>query len=112
MTGLPPETFDRINGTSTGDSARPEPAASSLSAPANWFVQWATGGTGTNEIAVNEFTALNYAALYTCVTLIAGTIAGLPCKVFRKRPTAGRTRWATTPPPTCSPASSAATRQQ
>lgn len=89
MPAPPPKLHNRVR----GDSApRPDPpAASSLMQPAPWFFQWATGDRdGTGVVYVNEFTALNYAALYTCVTLIAGTVAALPCKVFRRRKDGGQ----------------------
>lgn len=65
------------------------PAASSMSNPSSWFTTWATGDDGTG-VRVNEFTALNYAALFTCVKLIANAIASLPLKVYRKRADGGQ----------------------
>lgn len=62
-------------------------SASTLSNPGGWFKSWALTGNGESvegEIYVNESTALNYSAVYSCVTLIAGSIAGLPLQVFRK----------------------------
>lgn len=88
MTGLPPETFQRLGQT---DAPR-ETAASSLSSPSPspWFVNWATGDSAVDQpIYVNEFTALNYAALFTCVKLVSNTIAALPLKVYRRRADGG-----------------------
>jgi HK97 family phage portal protein len=84
MTGLPSQVFERIGGG--------EPAASTttLSSPQPWFVQWATGSDGSPGPAVNEFTAMNYAAFYTAVTLVASTVASLPFKVYRKRADGGQ----------------------
>lgn len=86
MSAAPTKT---LNGRGGRVSVR-EPSASTLSSPGAWFTQWATGGSSANEICVNEFTAYNYAAFYSCVTLIAGTIAGLPLKVYRKREDGGQ----------------------
>jgi HK97 family phage portal protein len=90
MTGLPPETFDNLNGRGTSSAEPSASASSGLANPSGWFVDWATGGAGNSDIRVNEFTAYNYAAFYTCVTLIAGTVAGLPLKVYRKRADGGQ----------------------
>ena len=86
MTGLPAETFERIGG---GTSAAGGTAT--LTHPTPQFVQWVTGrDPGEGGPVVNQWTALNYAALYTCVTLIAGTVAALPCKVYRRRADGGQ----------------------
>jgi HK97 family phage portal protein len=65
------------------DLVRPTPGASSLSNPSPWFLQWAGVQSGIGP-TVNEFTALNYLAVYSCVTLIAGTIASLPLITYRR----------------------------
>src|SRR5262245_66184752 len=68
-------------------AAPPSPSASvtTLERPAPWFYEFLTGRLpGETGPVVNEHTALNYAALYSCVTLIAGTIASLPLKVYRR----------------------------
>ena len=89
MTGIPKEVFqsDRTGAMvpqASGDTT-------GLTQPEGWFLNWASNGnTLAQPIIVNEYTALNYAALYTCVSLIAGTIAALPCKVFRGRKDGGQ----------------------
>jgi HK97 family phage portal protein len=41
-------------------------------------------GVPTNSgVVVNEITAMRVSAVYRCVSLIAGTIASLPCEVYR-----------------------------
>lgn len=87
MTGLPAEAFERIGGGAPAASL----PTSTLANPQPWFTAWATGGNADGQpLVVNEFTALNYAALYTAVSLIASTIASLPCKLFRKRNDGGQ----------------------
>jgi HK97 family phage portal protein len=61
---------------------------SNLKDPQQWFVNAVAGQTGT--INVNEITALNCAAVYSCVSLIAATIASLPCKVYQRRSDGGQ----------------------
>ncbi|HJZ57300.1 MAG TPA: phage portal protein [Gemmataceae bacterium] len=92
MTGLPPETFEHLrrgggNGNPAGAIvADPQVTGTTLVNPAPWFVDWLTGRLpGEQGPVVNEHTALNYSALYSCVSLIAGTIASLPLKVYRSR---------------------------
>jgi HK97 family phage portal protein len=61
------------------------PQASTLSEPEPWFVQWATGNQGqAGGPYVNERTALTYLAVFSCVSLIAGTIAALPLITYRR----------------------------
>ena len=43
MTGIPQEVFDR---GPASDGPAPAPQASSLSNPAPWFTNWATGNPG------------------------------------------------------------------
>ncbi len=62
------------------------PAASSLREPERYFYDWATGNSeGASGPVVNEITALNYLAVFSCVSLIAGAIAGLPLGVYRRQ---------------------------
>jgi HK97 family phage portal protein len=87
MTGIPADVLRNL-----GNDGGPVAAGSSgLSSPAGWFTDWATGGGSSSaEVRVNEFTALNYATLFTCVKVIANTIAGLPLKVYRRRADGGQ----------------------
>lgn len=63
-----------------------------LEKPSGWLYDFFTGNPGgtANGPIVNEHTALNYAALYSCVSLIAGTVASLPLKVYRRRSDGGQ----------------------
>ncbi len=84
MTGIPPEVFTRDR--PAGGGAPPGPQASSLSNPAQWFTNWAQGNPGGQAgPVVNEHTALNYLAVYQCVSLIASQIAKLPLVTYRDR---------------------------
>jgi len=42
------------------------------------------GGTSEAGPVVNESTAMNFSAVYACVSLLAGTIASLPFEVFKE----------------------------
>lgn len=80
------ETFDSI---ASFTNAGPQ-AASTLSHPEPWFVQWAHGGQSADgPPVVNEVTMLNYLAVYSCVGLIAGSIAAMPLIVYRRNRRAG-----------------------
>jgi HK97 family phage portal protein len=84
------ETLDSIGffaapGAGDAESPPAAPSASTLSHPAPWFVQWAAGNAGGDAPpVVNEQTVLNYLAVYSCVGLIAGSIASLPLIVYRR----------------------------
>lgn len=71
--------------------AAASPAGATPSTAPEWFRDFLTGAPpGHDGPAVNEHTALNYAALYSCVSLIAGTISSLPLKVYRRREDGGQ----------------------
>lgn len=86
MTGLP---LDAYRG-----SAGPQAATFQGSGADNvWFTNWLSGNPGgLAGPVVNEQTALNYLTVYSCVSLIAGTISALPLVTYRKSGTAGRSR--------------------
>lgn len=64
-----------------------ENPATSLSDPAQWFVDCAIGDAGRSfGPAISERTAMAVSAVYRCVTLRAGLLATLPLKVFRRTP--------------------------
>lgn len=86
MTGLPPEAYR--------GSAGPQAATFRGAGTDNeWFAQWLSGNPGgvSGGPIVNEHTALNYLTVYSCVSLIAGTISALPLVTYRKAG-AGRVR--------------------
>lgn len=82
MTGGMTTTFDSVT---MGWEDRPAPqSASTLAAPEQWFLNFATGNPlGEAGPAVNEFTAYNYLTVYACVSLIASKIAELPLVTYR-----------------------------
>jgi HK97 family phage portal protein len=84
MTGVPiRDVHDRLAREGGAPSAA---AGTSLASPSPWFVNWATGNPGGDAgPVVNEYTAMNYLAVYSCVSLIAGTIAALPLETYRPR---------------------------
>jgi HK97 family phage portal protein len=56
-----------------------------LAQPQQWFRAWSQGNAGGNDpYMVNETTALNYLAVYNCVSLISSTIAALPLVTYRR----------------------------
>lgn len=58
---------------------------STLAAPSQWFSNFLAGNPGGDgQPHVNEFSALNYLAVYNCVSLIASSQASLPFPVYRK----------------------------
>jgi HK97 family phage portal protein len=68
-------------------NASPENPSTSLSDPASWLTDWSSGGyPGSFGPAVSERTAMCCSAIYRCVTLRSGTIAGLPLKIFKRTP--------------------------
>ena len=63
--------------------ASPENPSTNLANPAQWLLDWATGGKSASGIQVTEDKAFGVAVAYACVNLIAKTIATLPLHVFR-----------------------------
>lgn len=61
-------------------------ATSSLENPSQWFLDWASGGYSASGVAVNDETALTYAAIYTCNRILAESIAQLPISLYRTTP--------------------------
>lgn len=61
----------------------PAASVSGTSQPTPWFTRWATGG-GNTSVNVNENTALNYLAVFNCVSLIASTMAAMPYPVYKR----------------------------
>jgi HK97 family phage portal protein len=91
MTGIPSETLERIGQSDTGPPPVGSPSSLSfLGSGPNWHTSLMGLGGNHAEIRVNEFTALNYQAFFTCVKLIANTISSLPFKVYNRRPDGGQ----------------------
>jgi HK97 family phage portal protein len=61
----------------------PENPETSLSNPAEWLVDWMTGGTSYAGPPVNELTALRATTVFRCISIIANTIASLPFGVYK-----------------------------
>lgn len=82
---LPAPVTYTSDGVVYGHEPHTDRSASTLSQPAPWFIQWATGNQGVEQGPyVNEFTALSYIILYSCVNLIAGAIAALPLITYQR----------------------------
>lgn len=81
----------RIEPVLTPRASSPENPSTNLSNPAQWFIDWSTGGNPqVFGPPVSEHTAMAVSAVYRCVSLLSGLIAGLPLKVYRDDPTQGR----------------------
>lgn len=61
-------------------------ATSSLENPSQWLLDWASGGYSASGVAVNDETALTYAAIYACNLILAQSIAQLPIGLYRTTP--------------------------
>lgn len=68
------------------NSGSPENPSTPLSYPAQWLVDLFGGGQSMTGRNVSADSAMRTSAVYSCVTLIAQTIASLPLKVYRVKP--------------------------
>lgn len=62
----------------------PENPSTSLSNPASWLSEALGAGPTTSGLAVNERTALTYAAFYACVNVLSKDVAQLPVFVYKR----------------------------
>ena len=74
-------------------ASSPENPSTPLSDPEAWLVDWATNGSmyasGSMTdagIPVGKISAMRASAVFRCVSLLAGAVAGLPWGVFRDGP--------------------------
>lgn len=68
-------------------SGSPENPSTSLSNPAAWFVDWATGGASSPAgVVVTEQRAMQNLIVMSCVKVLAETLAMLPLPVYRRLP--------------------------
>lgn len=74
---------ERIEPSFRPQAASPENPSTSLSNPDAWLLDWANGGIPLFGPPVTEATAMAVSAVYRCVSLIAGLVAGLPLKVYQ-----------------------------
>ena len=66
---------------------------STTSNPAQWFIDWVTGGTGaetSSGLKVNAQSALKYTPFWAAVRIISSTVAELPFKVYSRRKDGGK----------------------
>jgi len=78
-------TIDSITMLPPGSDAPRAAGTSTLANPQPWFVSAVTGTPlGEGGPVVNEHTALNYATVYACVSLIAAKIAAVPLRVYKR----------------------------
>lgn len=69
-----------------GGSGELRSAVSSLENPNSWFLDWAGGGYSASGVAVNDESALTYAAIYACNRVLAESIAQLPIGLYQITP--------------------------
>ena len=88
MTPPAAQSFDSIThftGVGADTPAAAPQAASTLSHPEPWFVNWSSGNhSGDGPPVVNEVTMLNYLAVYSCVNLIAGSLSTVPLITYER----------------------------
>jgi HK97 family phage portal protein len=65
--------------------ASPENPSTNLANPAQWLLDWVSGGSSSAGIAVTEDKALGVPVAYACTRVLANTIATLPLHVFEKK---------------------------
>jgi HK97 family phage portal protein len=66
-------------------NASPENPSTNLADPASWLTDWASGGVpGAFGPNVSERTSMCCSAVYRCVALNSGAVAGLPLKVYKR----------------------------
>lgn len=66
-------------------AASPENPSTNLADPASWLVDWATGGSsGSFGPAVSERTSMCSSAVFRCVAINSGAVAGLSLKIYKR----------------------------
>ncbi len=66
---------------------------SSLANPEQWLIDWFSGGAqSASGVTVNERTALQSTAVFSCVRVLAETVASLPLPVYRRLSGGGKER--------------------
>lgn len=69
-----------------------ENPATKLSNPAQWFVDWGTGGPSDSGINVNQESATRLSAVWCAVRILSETLASLPLFVYERQDRRGRRR--------------------
>lgn len=70
----------------SGYASEQRSATSSLENPSQWFLDWASGGYSSSGVAVNDESALTFAAIYICNLILSQSLAQLPIGLFRTTP--------------------------
>jgi HK97 family phage portal protein len=83
-------TPERDRREPTFRNASPENPNTPLSNPDAWFYDTMTGGGDSFGPPVSEQTAMAQSAVYACVSLYAGLLAGTPLRIYRDMPDGGR----------------------
>lgn len=68
-------------------AASPENPSTNLADPASWLTDWASGGApGAFGPHVSERTSMCSSAVFRCVAINSGAIAGLSLKIYKRTP--------------------------
>jgi len=65
---------------------------STLANPDKWLIEALGGGKAASGVTVNEKTALQSTAVFSCIRILSETIASLPLPVYRRLPGGGKER--------------------
>jgi HK97 family phage portal protein len=60
--------------------------------PAQWLIDWITGGTSVAGVKVTPQSALKYTPFWAAVRIISGTLASLPFVVYERLDNSGKQR--------------------
>jgi HK97 family phage portal protein len=64
----------------------------SLEQPDSWLIKWFGGGKTASGATVNNYTALNYSAFWSCIRVISKPVATMPIHVYEKLAGGGKQR--------------------
>lgn len=80
-----------LNAAPTIRASSPENPQTNLADPAQWLWDWAGGSSNAGYgPPINERTAMAVSAVFRCVTLLSGLIAGTPLNIFQDMPDGSR----------------------
>jgi HK97 family phage portal protein len=87
-----PEIIAGVHGWFTEDRAT-KGGSSGVATPEQDIIDWFGGGTETwAGTRVDEATALTFAAVFACVTILSETVGSLPLILYRRLPNGGKER--------------------
>lgn len=60
--------------------------------PGEWLIKWFGGGKTASGATVNNYTALNYSALWSCVRVICKAVSTMPLHLYERLDAGGKRR--------------------